>query len=128
MRLLQLNAGNPYTGIEIYLGDDRLGSGAVDGVLQGPPRSVVTGLPVLTTRMGGALVIADATYGFLCKCEPVQVGDAPQWMVVNENLRRTLGVEGLTPARGIRGEAAALGRLHARREAPQPSQRRTLWA
>jgi glycosyltransferase involved in cell wall biosynthesis len=94
--------------------------------------ALLAGLPVVTTRMGGALEIVDETCGLLCAPEPGQVAGALERLVVDENLRRSLGSKGPTRARELCGETAALEELkralQASRDAPQPSPRRVLWA
>ena len=94
--------------------------------------ALMAGLPVVTTQMGGALEIVDETCGLLCTPEPVKVARALERLVVDENLRRSLGREGPARARKICGEATALealkNALQAKLNAPLARNGQELWA
>ncbi len=94
--------------------------------------ALLAGLPVITTRMGGAVEIVDETCGLLCTPDPDQVARSLQRLVVDADLRRSLGRAGPARARRICGETTALEALKQALQASlttsQQAHRRALWA
>ena len=70
------------------------------------------GLPVVTTRLGGAVEIIDDTCGRLVEPDsPAHLAEALQRLIRDESLRKGLGAEGPAHARAVSGPDRTLARL-----------------
>src|SRR5262249_1308370 len=69
------------------------------------------GLPVVTTKMGGAIEIVDWNCGRVCEPEPAALANALTELIRDEQLRKRLGQEGPIRARALCGPEEALQQL-----------------
>jgi glycosyltransferase involved in cell wall biosynthesis len=75
------------------------------------------GLPLVTTKMGGALEIVDQSCGLLCAPHPGEVAHCLQKLVTDIQLRRALSLGGPDRARKLCGEQEATRQLRESLEA-----------
>jgi glycosyltransferase involved in cell wall biosynthesis len=69
------------------------------------------GLPLVTTRMGGAVEIVDQSCGFLCAPHPPDVARSLEKLVTDTQLRHALGSVGPDRARKLCGDQEAMRQL-----------------
>jgi glycosyltransferase involved in cell wall biosynthesis len=92
--------------------------------------ALAAGLPVVTTRMGGALEIVDESVGIVTDPEALDVARALDSLLENDDLRRSLGELGPGRARELCGPDRAVASLKAAlcRGAHTGELRRQTWA